>query len=203
MSDSEGEEKLSFTVPRFKGNFIEFEPQITAYVTLKGSQVAFKPDDTADYFPPGEEMISDNETIRRKQRNFVRKNLQAIVVLNTAFSKFPQYLTLIRNSRTTEWPSGRAWFIMETLRQKFLPRDGLTHFDAKKLLSDVYMQVNEEPIEFKDRLIDVQCRYPQDIKDRQVLNQFLRGCDGKYKSSILQIYRDNPNVDVHSLADKL
>ena len=148
-------------------------------------------------------MISDNESIRRKQRNFVKKNLQAIVVLNTAFSKYPQYLTLIRNSRTTEWPSGRAWFIMETLRQKFLPRDGLTHFDAEKMLSDVYMQANEEPIEFKDRLIDVQCRYPQDIEDRQVFNHFLRGCDGKYKASILQIYRDNPDIDVHSLSDKL
>ena len=66
------------------------------------SQVAFKPDKTADYYPQGEEMISDNETIRRKQRNFVRKNLQAIVILNTAFSKYPQYLTLIRNSRTNE-----------------------------------------------------------------------------------------------------
>ena len=86
-------------------------------------------------------MISDNETIRRKQRNFVRKNLQAIVVLNTAFSKYPQYLTLIRNNRATEWPSGRAWFIMETLRQKFLPRDGLTHFHDH---SDFNIHIDDE-----------------------------------------------------------
>ena len=92
---------------------------------------------------------------------------------------------------------------METLRQKFLPRDGLIHFHAEKVLSDAFMQSNEEPIEFKDRLVDVQCRYPQDIKDCQVLNRLLRGCDRKYKSSILQIYRDNPDIDVHSLSDKL
>ena len=65
------------------------------------------------------------------------------------------------------------------------------------------MHTNEEPIELKDRLIDVQCHYPQDIKDRQVLNQFLRGCDGKYKASILQIYHDNPNIDIYDLSDKL
>ena len=148
-------------------------------------------------------MISENDSNKWKQRNFVRKNLLAIVVLNTAFSKYPQYLTLIRNNRTPEWPSGRAWFIMETLRQKFLPRDGLTHFDAKKMLSEVYMHTKEEPIEFKDRLIDVQCRYPQNIKDLQVMNQFLRGCDGKYKDSILQIYRDNPDIDIYALSDIL
>ena len=34
MSDREGEKRSSFTVPKFKGNFIEFEPQINAYVTL-------------------------------------------------------------------------------------------------------------------------------------------------------------------------
>ena len=65
------------------------------------------------------------------------------------------------------------------------------------------MHANEEPIEFKDRLINVQCRYPQDIKDRQVFNQFLRRYDGKYKASILQIYRDNPDVDVYALSQKL
>ena len=203
MSDSKGEEKPSFTVSKFKGNFIEFESQINAYVILKGSQVTFKPDKAADYYPESEEVMSDNEVIRRKERSFVRKNLQAIVVLSIAFAKNPQYLALNRNSRTSEWPRGRAWFIIETLRQKFLPHDGLTHFDAEKMLSEVHIYNSEEPTDFKDHLVDVQCRYPQDIKDRQVLNQFLCGCDGKYKSSILQIYRDNPDVDAHTLSEKL
>ena len=75
---------------------------MNAYVSLKGNQVAFKPDKAADYYPQGEEVISENESIKRKQRSFVRKNSQAVVVLNTAFSKYPQYITLIRNSRTPE-----------------------------------------------------------------------------------------------------
>ena len=66
MSDGEGEERLSFTVPKFKGNFTEFEPHINAYVTLKGSQVAFKPDKTADYYPEGKERMSENESTKRK-----------------------------------------------------------------------------------------------------------------------------------------
>ena len=88
---------------------------------------------------------------------------------------------------------------MDLLRKKYLPRDGLTHFDADKVLSDIIMEPNEEPADFQDRLLDVQYRYPEDISNRQVLNQFLRGCESKYKTSILQIYRENPNVTITEL----
>ena len=203
MSDSEGEDRPSFAVPKFKQNYIEFESQLKAYVAYKGSLIAFKPDLSAEYVPTGEQDLSDNETIRRKQKNFVRKNLQGIVILNTAFAKHPKQLALIRNSYTSEWPSGRTWIVMDLLRKKYLPRDGLTHFDADKVLSDIIMEPNEEPADFQDRLLDVQYRYPEDISNRQVLNQFLRGCESKYKTSILQIYRENPNVTITELTEKL
>ena len=203
MSDSEGEDRPSFAVPKFKQNYIEFESQLKAYVAYKGSLIAFKPDLNAEYVPTGEQDLSDNETIRRKQKNFVRKNLQGIVILNTAFAKHPKQLALIRNTYTSEWPSGRTSIVMDLLRKKYLPRDGLTHFDADKVLSDVIMDPNEEPADFQDRLLDVQYRYPEDISNRQVLNQFLRGCESKYKTSILQIYRDNPNVTITELTEKL
>ena len=92
---------------------------------------------------------------------------------------------------------------MELLQKKYLPSDGLTHFDAEKVLNDVIMEPNEEPSDFKDRLLDVQYRYPADVSNRQVLNQFLRGCESKYKTSILQIYRENPDVEIESLSAKL
>ena len=147
MSDSEGEEKSSFTVPRYKGNYVEFEPQLLAYATLKGCDIAFEPNLAADYFPSGEGVYSENEVTRKKQKAFVKKNLHTIVVLNQAFSKHSQLLSLVRNSKTDEWPKGRAWWILKALRQKFLPRDGLTHFDAEKDLSEVVMEGGEDPIE--------------------------------------------------------
>ena len=45
-----------------KKNYIEFEAQLNAYVMYKGSQIAFKPIQSADYFPQGEILLSDNET---------------------------------------------------------------------------------------------------------------------------------------------
>ena len=92
---------------------------------------------------------------------------------------------------------------MDLLHKKYLPRDGITHFDADKVLADVLIEPNEEPADFQDRLLDVQYRYPEDILDRKVMNQFLRGCEPKYKTSIFQIYRENPNVSINELSEKL
>ena len=104
MSDSEGEEKSSFTVPRYKGNYVEFEPQLLAYATLKGCDIAYEPNEEADYFPRGEGDYSDNEITKKKQKTFVKKNLHAIVVLNQAFTKHSQLPV----------PKGRAWYRSET-----------------------------------------------------------------------------------------
>ena len=35
------------------------------------------------------------------------------------------------------------------------------------------------------------------------MKEFLRGCELKHKTSILQIYRENPNVSIIELTDKL
>lgn len=58
MSDCEGEHRPSFAVPKYKKNYIEFEAQLNAYVMYKGSQIAFKPNKSADYFPQGEILLS-------------------------------------------------------------------------------------------------------------------------------------------------
>ena len=91
---------------------------------------------------------------------------------------------------------------MDLLQKKYLPRDGLTHFDADKVLLDVVMEVNEEPSDFKDRLLDVQYRYPADVSNLQVLNQFLRGCEPKYKPPSSRSI-EKTDVDIESLSDKL
>ena len=183
MSDSEGEEKSSFTVPRYKGNYVEFEPQLLAYATLKGCDIAFEPNLAADYFPSGEGVYSDNEVTKKKQKAFVKKNLHAIVVLNQAFAKHSQLLSLVRNSKTNEWPKGRAWWILKALRQKFLPRDGLTHFDAEKDLSEVIMEGSEDPIEFYERLINIKFQYDGVLTNREIQTQFLKGCSSKCQNT--------------------
>ena len=88
-------------------------------------------------------------------------------------------------------------------RQKFLPRDGLTHFDAVKDLSEVIMEGDEDPIEFYERLLNTQFQYEHVLTNRELQSQFLRGCATKYNPSILQIYRDQPNINTEELALKL
>ena len=182
MSDSEGEERSTFAVPKFKGKYVEFEPQLLAFVMLKGCAIAFEPNQSSDYFPFGQRSFSEDELKRTKQKSFVKKNLQGIVALNTALAKYPKHLGTIRHSSTPQWPFGRSWFVLETLRKKYLPKDGLTHFDAENTLSEGTMDANEDPMDYHERLLT------------QFLKQFLSGCNAKYKPSILQIYRANPKV---------
>ena len=93
--------------------------------------------------------------------------------------------------------------MLETLRKKYLPKDGLTHFDAEKALSEVTMDPNEDPVDYLERLLTVQYQFEDDIHERQLLKQFLSGCNAKYKTSILQIYRANPKVSTSDFAEKL
>ena len=194
MSDSEGEERSTFAVPKFKGKYVEFEPQLLAFVMLKGCAIAFEPNQTSDYFPSGQRVFSEDEVKRTKQKSFVKKNLQGIVALNSTFAKYPKHLGTIRHS---------SWFVLETLRKKCLPKDGLTHFDAVKALSEVTMDPNEAPMDYLERLLMVQYQFEDDIHERQLLKQFLSGCNAKYKPSILQIYRTNLKVSTSDLAEKL
>ena len=53
------------------------------------------------------------------------------------------------------------------------------------------------------KLRSVQVQFPEDIHEKQMLNQFLRGSHRKYQASIIQEYKSNPNVTVDSLADTL
>ena len=64
MSDSEGEDRPSFAVPKYKENYIELEAQLNAYIMYKGSQIAFKPNKSADYILQGEIILSENDAIR-------------------------------------------------------------------------------------------------------------------------------------------
>ena len=84
-----------------------------------------------------------------------------------------------------------------------LPRDGMSHFDAEKKLSEVVMSENEEPQTFYQKLRSVQVQFPDDTEEKQMLNQFLRGSHLKYQASIIQEYKRNPHVTVESLADTL
>ena len=84
MSDSEGEERSTFAVPKFKGKYVEFEPQLLAFAMLKVCAIAFEPNQTSDYFPTGQKVFSEDEVKRTKQKSFVKRNLQGMVALNTA-----------------------------------------------------------------------------------------------------------------------
>ena len=59
----------------------EMLPLMTQKDKMKGSQIAFKPNQSADYFPQGEILLSEIDAIRRKEKSFVKKNLQGIVIL--------------------------------------------------------------------------------------------------------------------------
>ena len=98
MSDSEGDEKSSFTPPKYSGNYAEFEPQFDAFGTLRGFDLAFDVDGTEDYVPSGETELSTNIDIPNKQRFFVKKNLQCIVALQYAFKSHSDLFSFVQNS---------------------------------------------------------------------------------------------------------
>jgi len=95
MSDSEGEEKFSFTPPKYSGNYAEFEPQFDAFGTLRGFDLAFEVEGDEDYVPTGEKELTTAPELRKKQRSFVRKNLQCIVALQYAFKRHSDLLSLV------------------------------------------------------------------------------------------------------------
>ena len=64
------------------------------------------------------------------------------------------------------------------------------------------MEGNEDPIEFYERLVNIQFQYEHVLTNRELQSQFLRGCATKYKPSILQIYRNQPNINIEELALK-
>ena len=93
MSDSEGEDRPSFAVPKYKKNYIEFEAQLNAYVMYKGSQLAFKPNQSADYFPQGDffqgsrasEEVNERRSKRTSDPTVEGDQLYTLITSNTNF----------------------------------------------------------------------------------------------------------------------
>ena len=49
----------------------------------------------------------------------------------------PKWMIKVKNSRTEEWPSGRAYLIAEELEETFRPKDILSKADQKKKLGQL------------------------------------------------------------------
>ena len=190
MSDSESEsEKVTIRAPIYNQDWNLFKHMYLNYGGCQGFSSVIDMDKVDPNLPTGQDDLTDDPAIRKKQKSAVQKNRMAINALFIAFRKCPALLQLVLNTSTMQWPNGRAWVAMKKLDQKFNPQDNVTLLDAEKAIDDAKMKGGESPSDFHDRLCAIQRRFPNHLNDQGVRNAMMRKSSPQYRDVIIHSLR--------------
>ena len=203
MSDSENEdEKSGLRAPIYNDDWGMFKAMFANYGGCKGFSSVISMNLPDPNLPEGENDLSDDPQIRKKQKSSVQKNRMAINALFIAFRKRSSLLQLVLNTSNTGWPNGRAWIAMRKLEQKFNPQDNVTLLDAEKAIDDAKMKTGESPSDFYDRLCSIQRKYPNQLTDSSIRNAMMRKSSSQYRDVIIQSLK-KPDISADELMDDM
>ena len=116
-------------VPELKSSkvsaYVRWWPQMDAYgiykefgEVLKARKHSKLPDQEVRYEPDGETEIDLSHT--PEQKEMLVKNKMAVTAFTMAFrdNKDSFCMSLVLNSKTSDWPSGKTWEIVQVLKVK-------------------------------------------------------------------------------------
>ena len=213
MSDSEDEVKGSNTLPKYNGkggnDWMMFSIQVKAYGNQKGwgealdskieSKLPKKETDTLD--------LSKAEDVKKSKAK--KKNEKAMYALSLAFGKKPKLMNLLLKSKSKDWPTGKAYKVMEMLKKKHAPIDDFASMDKERDLENLKYKKNDDPANFFGELGMIQHKYRDEdtgyeIPEKELLTTAYKKLNKYYPSTMTSIRMNNKGqLTVEKLEEEL
>ena len=213
MSDSEDEVKGSNTLPKYNGkggnDWMMFKIQVTAYGNQKGWGAAL--DSKIESKLPGKEsdVLDLTKTDDAKKNKAKKQNEKAMYALSLAFGKKPKLMNLLLKSKTKDWPTGKAYKVMEMLQKKHAPIDDFASMDKEKDLENLKYKKNDDPANFFGDLGMIQHKYRNEdtgyeIPEKELLTTAYKKLNKYYPSTMTSIRMNNKgSLTVDKLEEEL
>jgi hypothetical protein len=102
--------------------------------------------DTAEPDLPDSDSTAIDETteIGKRQAAAAQRNSIAMACLMMAFTT-DAAMSVVFKAKTTEWPGGLAWMVMDLMRKKYRPQDLVTRAELQNKLNNLSMADGENP----------------------------------------------------------
>ena len=157
-------------VPELKSSkvsaYVRWWPQMDAYgiykefgEVLKAKKHSKLPDKEMEYQSDGETEIDLSHT--PEQKEMLVKNKMAVTAFTMAFRDNTDSfcMSLVLNSKTSDWPSGKTWEIVQELQDEFAPTDMMGEAEQQRELEAIHMKKHGNPKTLFSQITAIENKY--------------------------------------------
>ncbi len=176
--------------PQFNGkkgdSYLMRKMKFEADMVMKGFYDAFQPEFEAE-LPTKKKMEFDlTDKTEKKQHDAVVMNRKAIMQFALLFTTVPllNKLNCKKRKDKTNWPSGKAHYIMSVIVKKFEPEDTMAEMEMERSLVKLKLGPKKDPNILLDEFASIGCQYLLDLTKSKKKAQVLRLGGTQYSSII-------------------
>ena len=114
---------------------------------LKAKKYSKLPDEEKKYESNGKTEVNLKHS--HQQKEALIKNKMAVTAFTMAFrdNKDKYCMNMVLDSKTADWPSGKAWEIIQELQEEYSPTDLMGEAEQQRELESIRMKRNGNPKE--------------------------------------------------------
>ena len=109
----------------------------------------------------------------------------------------------VAKTKTNEWPSGRAFAIMEMLLKKHRPKDILSKVHQKKKLMKLKLKNGQDPDEFGTAIASLKIEYRNTFEEEDKIAALVGAAGPQYATTIISKTRRVVGSNKDVTCDKL
>ena len=113
----------------------------------------------------------------------------------------------VAKTKTNEWPSGRAFAIMEMLLKKHRPKDILSKVHQKKKLMKLKLKNGQDPDEFGTAIASLEIEYRNTFEEEDKIAALVGAAGPQYATTIIsetkRVAGSNKNVTCDELIEAM
>jgi hypothetical protein len=103
-------------------------------------------------------VIDETTDIGKRQAAAKQRNSIAMACLTMAFTT-DAAMSVVFKAKTTEWPGGLAWMVMDLMRKKYRPQDLVTRAELRNKLNNLSMADGDDPKVLFEEISTIENRY--------------------------------------------
>jgi hypothetical protein len=154
-------------------------------------------------------VIDETTDIGKRQAAAKQRNSIAMACLTMAFTT-DAAMSVVFKAKTTEWPGGLAWMVMDMMRKKYSPQDLVTRAELRNKLNNLSMADGDDPKVLFEEISTIENRYnigTNRVDEADLIALVMQKAPKMYKSVIaaqeLRLGNRLTLTDLESAMDKL
>lgn len=180
-------EQSSLKISKFDGkraNYAMWESQFVAILGVKGCAAALQPNFKAKLPATGDiSALNLSDAGQKAQYEALVKNNLAMSYLTVAMNS-PSLLRIVQASKTSDFPDGLAYKVMDKLEKKYKPKDVMADAEQMEKLMKLEVGPRQDPDELGDQIAAIENEYGSQLDEKQKIAAVVKAAGRLYAAEI-------------------